>query len=132
MPAARRHRLAGFNPRPREGATTFIGKIVCYWQGFNPRPREGATKSLFPSQSNQKVSIHAPVKGRPYNPLLKKEKVCFNPRPREGATSFRKYNLIRFCVSIHAPVEGRLDHLYKLLHIDFVSIHAPVKGRLVI
>ena len=54
------------------------------------------------------VSIHAPVKGRPYgNGLF----------PFAGA------------VSIHAPVKGRPCSALTIAHKIAVSIHAPVKGR---
>ncbi len=96
---------------------------------FNPRPREGATSVLCHVVPPDKVSIHAPAKGRPANDLIievsyqvsihapaKGRLECqrlpcrmgrFNPRPREGATGLRGswFHLIK--VSIHAPAKGR-------------------------
>ena len=54
------------------------------------------------------VSIHAPVKGRPF--LFEAD-----------ADSIK--------VSIHAPVKGRPFPALVGLDIIAVSIHAPVKGR---
>jgi len=36
----------GFNPRPREGATSGHGRRWGRRRGFNPRPREGATSLM--------------------------------------------------------------------------------------
>ena len=75
--------------------------------GFNPRPREGATTALGNHMFTELVSIHAPVKGRLYLWFFFFLFLCFNPRPREGATVLRWTWVIFECVSIHAPVKGR-------------------------
>ena len=54
----------GFNPRPREGATTDTMPILNEYTSFNPRPREGATDTTPYFDAFNDVSIHAPVKGR--------------------------------------------------------------------
>ena len=85
-------RARGFNPRPREGAThssTFSSPIS---DCFNPRPREGATLLRMVAITCMGVSIHAPVKGRPYSDALPRSVSSFNPRPREGATRLRAKN----------------------------------------
>ena len=56
-----------------------------------------------------RVSIHAPVKGRP-EPLA--------------------MPLWDMAVSIHAPVKGRPVYIDGNPEAGIVSIHAPVKGRL--
>ena len=53
---------------------------------FNPRPREGATTKKPNQRRLSRVSIHAPVKGRPICPVFSMARDGFNPRPREGAT----------------------------------------------
>ena len=55
---------AGFNPRPREGATKPTREYMGLEDCFNPRPREGATIHSGHGSKEGTVSIHAPVKGR--------------------------------------------------------------------
>ena len=55
-----------------------------------------------------RVSIHAPVKGRPQRGMRARRVTSFNPRPREGATMLTKTCGCAEEVSIHAPVKGRL------------------------
>ena len=143
--------LGSFNPRPREGATDppFRPLPGSMFQstpprrgdlshrtrpqasrGFNPRPREGATRRSRALPTAEKVSIHAPAKGR-RSPLwwrvtsLRFQSTpprrgdyaasgagggCgrgFNPRPREGATEPARFAPFRAAVSIHAPAKGR-------------------------
>ena len=64
--------LTGFNPRPREGATTIEGMHHVGLASFNPRPREGATHAAGTVHVGFDVSIHAPVKGRQHHQLEKK------------------------------------------------------------
>ena len=59
-------RDTGFNPRPREGATTDQNATAFAGSGFNPRPREGATLASVTLSQWALVSIHAPVRGRQY------------------------------------------------------------------
>ena len=75
-----------FNPRPREGATTYSGTACARMASFNPRPREGATIDELIEDCDTLVSIHAPVKGRPKVQGRRGAGARFNPRPREGAT----------------------------------------------
>ena len=74
------------------------------------------------------VSIHAPVRERPYAVYLPIVAGSFNSRSREGATSVRNIALRGMLVSIHAPVRER--HIMTV-HDDGgkVSIHAPVRER---
>ena len=55
--------------------------------GFDPRPREGATAQRLQPAALLGVSIHAPVKGRPISSSPKLNASRFDPRPREGATA---------------------------------------------
>ena len=96
-----------FNPRPLAGATRF----GCLRHGkdfdFNPRPLAGATlpvpgmhsKHLFqstppcggdfmtlPHTAPTKISIHAPLRGRPRTKRILASRPDFNPRPLAGAT----------------------------------------------
>ena len=75
------------------------------------------------------VSIHAPVKGRPFQLGQQDSYRRFNPRPREGATYRQRRTAELALVSIHAPVKGRLRLTKPTGNAVAVSIHAPVKGR---
>ncbi len=118
-----------FNPRAREGATrsTWTGKRSD--QCFNPRAREGATPVIQLVPAPFSVSIHAPVKARPwddkaagiikgFNPRARKgatrhvfrkviDAISFNPRARKGATWLDLVVFWQYAVSIHAPVKAR-------------------------
>ncbi len=108
-PDARRIRGIGAfqSTPPRRGdKTVFVPFTVTV--GFNPRPREGATNRAGRAADGERVSIHAPAKGRlgtlylylqrhrfQSTPPRRGDKLeaaqwCdrngFNPRPREGAT----------------------------------------------
>ena len=65
----RSHNLLGvgrcFNSRPCEGATLTTLLQKGQNTGFNSRPCEGATTEPITELALQRVSIHAPVKGRP-------------------------------------------------------------------
>ena len=54
--------------------------------GFNPRAREGATRLPEHFGTQDKVSIHAPVRARRDPKLCALLILGFNPRAREGAT----------------------------------------------
>ena len=58
--------LVRFNSRTREGATTLHTRQPGL-PGFNSRTREGATSGSSLFSTTAIVSIHAPVKVRPYN-----------------------------------------------------------------
>ena len=96
-----------FNPRPREGATP-DGEA---WEAIIAvsihAPVKGRPFLAWGGKVKQIVSIHAPVKGRLRKLVKQAVREGFNPRPREGATSA----MLRFSkiygVSIHAPVKGR-------------------------
>ena len=57
--------IASFDPRPREGATSMTVTTLPCRCGFDPRPREGATAAGGVRGLPVRVSIRAPVKGRP-------------------------------------------------------------------
>ncbi len=52
-----------FNPRSREGSDTVTKTITRTPTSFNPRSREGSDCCERRSDSDRRVSIHAPVKG---------------------------------------------------------------------
>ncbi len=99
-------------------------------RGFDPRPREGATRLGGAAREVHKVSIRAPVKGRPkFSAANVTASTSFDPRPREGATCGHVLLLLLHVVSIHAPVKGRPCKRLSDMVGSWVSIHAPVKGR---
>ena len=72
---------------PRRGDFATAGGSYCP-AGFNPRPREGATRARARCRGGCLVSIHAPAKGRHSHGKHTVGSPGFNPRPREGATGF--------------------------------------------
>ena len=75
-----------FNPRTREGATSYVALAWMTSSSFNPRTREGAT--IIPRENLP-------------------EALSFNPRTREGATEPYETEDGFLVVSIHAPVRVR-------------------------
>ena len=55
-----------FNPRPHTGATRQDGFWRCCRRDFNPRPHTGATAPYVPYYNGNKISIHAPIRGRQF------------------------------------------------------------------
>ena len=78
-----------------------------------------------------RISIHAPLRGRPRLWLPCARCFYFNPRPLAGATGREPATMKLALISIHAPLRGRPasgggfgDNGEK------ISIHAPLRGRL--
>ncbi len=142
---------SGFNPRPREGATSHTMSRVNLAGGFNPRPREGATaegdlhaklNELFQSTPPRRgdlprrpgavrglVSIHAPAKGRRLALHSGRDLGGFNPRPREGATFPGGLERPQPRCFNPRPREGATHRGAHPPRPAWVSIHAPAKGR---
>jgi len=80
--------LAGcFNPRPREGATSYRAVAMSVVARFQSTPpRRGDSRAAVAVMLSERVSIHAPAKGRRRTPPCTAGSGSFNPRPREGAT----------------------------------------------
>ena len=76
------------------------------------------------------VSIHAPVKVRPFRGVHASVQHGFNSRTCEGATVENLCLDDALEVSIHAPVKVRQVMLFYPHALQQVSIHAPVKVRL--
>ena len=55
--------LGHFNPRPREGSDILKNLELIFLLDFNPRPREGSDDKAVETESENSISIHAPVKG---------------------------------------------------------------------
>ena len=77
------------------------------------------------------ISIHAPLRGRRWEPETDSLYFYFNPRPLAGATPSAPGILTEiFGISIHAPLRGRRLTRYPAIKIAPISIHAPLRGRL--
>ena len=74
---------------------------------FNPRPLAGATGPDAAKAPPDRISIHAPLRGRLQHPGRTAAPTHFNPRPLAGATSYRDRNCGYVRISIHAPLRGR-------------------------
>ncbi len=90
----------GDGPRPRPRPRP---------RSFNPRPREGATALNDPFDPSERVSIHAPAKGRPAAEICTLATKWFQSTP---------------------PRRGDLVIVDEASGVEDVSIHAPAKGRL--
>ena len=120
---------------------------------FQSTPPCGGDDVVQYNGQDYKISIHAPLRGRPnWNMSLSQSIRNFNPRPLAGATcreASHAFSLptfqstppcggdwvcervfMRFHISIHAPLRGRQDQLAYLVTICRISIHAPLRGRL--
>ena len=109
---------------------------------FNPRPLAGATGWLWLLDHFCRISIHAPLRGRPVGVLAKLSCILFqstppcggdmlnpiwmmmvryfNPRPLAGATVTVMESLKALLISIHAPLRGRRCFMHSCTHsIDF-------------
>ena len=80
------NREGHLNPRPHAGATLLFHVRCLISCDFNPRPHAGATPGRFRSSYCGMISIHAPMRGRPFLYV------------------FRNFHPV---ISIHAPMRGR-------------------------
>ena len=76
-------------------------------QNFNPRPLAGATSYRSTISPKRRISIHAPLRGRPGRLSPSQSLAHFNPRPLAGATHIRRIIREEDAISIHAPLRGR-------------------------
>ena len=121
---------ADFNPRSLAGATGKTKVLIVSITHFNPRSLAGATGLYLRSKRHEKISIHAPLRERPYPfcftcfpltisihaPLRERQNcitrlVCtllyFNPRSLTGATAYCRMVIAARDISIHAPLRER-------------------------
>ena len=75
---------------------------------FNPRPHAGATPAKKEGEDHGKISIHAPMRGRPL---------------ASGSSGLPGW------ISIHAPMRGRRKAEGYKSRPGSISIHAPMRGR---
>ena len=76
-----------FQSTPPYGGDLRTARTHEPWPDFNPRPHTGATRDRQGLDGGRKISIHAPIRGRP-------------------ATSAA--SALAHLISIHAPIRGRL------------------------
>ncbi len=96
-----------FNPRPLAGATCIFWTSQAGLLDFNPRPLAGATNAVRVCPGNARISIHAPLRGRPPCRSFSTIGSNFNPRPLAGATASKGALIPVSNISIHAPLRGR-------------------------
>ena len=121
--------FAGFNPRPREGATGHIHDRFVHLLVSIHAPVKGRRRLSRGPPHAAPVSIHAPVKGRRFPCTGFLSVVCFNPRPREGATQPLHPAISARASFNPRPREGANSGPFVVFPLGMVSIHAPVKGR---
>ena len=117
---------------------------------FNPRPLAGATAGRDRQRVSQKISIHAPLRGRRFLPLYRGSSIYFNPRPLAGATSnpgvdivINEFQSTPPCGGDESgspgcrspenfnprPLAGATKIISAKKIAEFISIHAPLRGR---
>ena len=97
-----------FNPRPLAGATKSTICQVEYHE-FQSTPPCGGDSTCISCRKLFKISIHAPLRGRPDWTGRISGAQNFNPRPLAGATNLHMDNKQERFISIHAPLRGRLS-----------------------
>ena len=97
-----------FNPRPLAGATLAPLIMMFPVAYFNPRPLAGATVGDVPPFPGFVISIHAPLRGRPYHLTGILGCWIFQSTPPCGGDLF--------CPGVGFAITG-------------ISIHAPLRGR---
>ena len=122
-----KYRPADFNPRPLAGATARKGvpEIIRLFQSTPPCGGDQAERSTF---NEDKISIHAPLRGRPFfspSSILPSD---FNPRPLAGATSLSMVWLPFTLISIHAPLRGRRGEMRNNNYTDEFQSTPPCGG----
>ena len=98
-------------------------------QNFNPRPHAGATDDQDVFQVYFFISIHAPMRGRPWSITYTGLQVIFQSTPPCGGDLvciIDDRNFTDFNPRPHAGATIRHDHFR---HHGHISIHAPMRGR---
>ena len=140
-----------FQSTPPCGGDTPCIIYTGYFYDFNPRPLAGATHHNVVRPFLDYISIHAPLRGRPWTTPTRTIRdgfqstppcggdharftytlpnAYFNPRPLAGAT-------LNSCKSRRGrgdfnprPLAGATGGLQLQLSIKAISIHAPLRGR---
>ncbi len=123
--------------------------VLDFFDDFNPRPLAGATKHPFMRPAYLKISIHAPLRGRPrisrflissmisiHAPLRGRLSYpqsvetasYFNPRPLAGAT-LKEKDKIEAAIFQSTPPCGGDVAFFDRQQVAIISIHAPLRGR---
>ena len=145
-------KFSNFNPRPLAGATGTHFLDGLGFRHFNPRPLAGATRQPVCFHGCQRISIHAPLRGRLnttpavlmgwtisiHAPLrgrhgtARSEPISsnFNPRPLAGATPIVRMVGGEVRISIHAPLRGRPDAIDKISRVERFQSTPPCGGDL--
>ena len=140
-----------FNPRSLAGATLIPFILLFPILHFNPRSLAGATRGCHDVIKACAISIHAPLRERPWITVLASAPLNFNPRSLTGATKGLFLVSADAKISIHAPLRERrsISQLrqelqtafqstlpygsdYKIVDKKYVidiSIHAPLRER---
>ena len=123
-------RTPDFNPRPLAGATSTRLKNTTFRPYFNPRPLAGATRLSSEIQNCRRISIHAPLRGRPGNFNNPCGFDSFQSTPPCGGDRHPSFSDgFQVLISIHAPLRGRPCGGKLEVTEGRISIHAPLRGR---
>ena len=124
------HSLLFQSTRPVWGATSIISASSTFASFQSTRPVWGATRVAGCSDSDKKVSIHAPHAGRDVCSInFRRCPIGFNPRAPCGARQWR--SLLTYSHSSFNPRApcGARRQSRRTIQGRQVSIHAPHAGR---
>ena len=109
---------AGFQSTPPCGGDGRQGRLPGEGVNFNPRPLAGATIGDVDLMAEVRISIHAPLRGRPCIMSLTTTFLSFQSTPPCGG-DVRRHVVVGLVVaiSIHAPLRGRRP-------MDTIGAHA--------
>ena len=143
--------MGKFQSTPPRGGD--LSSVSSKWpmKDFNPRPLAGATPFAVLLPSFVRISIHAPSRGRRYEPGCHLWPQYFNPRPLAGATTTIVFpwmmpwnfnprplagataHMVLWSVKVRhfnpRPLAGATIFLRLYLTRGTISIHAPSRGR---
>jgi len=115
-------------PRRGDGPPKTTDLPTC---GFNPRPREGATTVSPPRFARSAVSIHAPAKGRPAQAASADRTIVVSihapAKGRPDGLAYHCFDRVEFQST--PPRRGDHRRFGERVRGPAVSIHAPAKGR---
>ena len=103
--------------------------LTLFIENFNPRSREGSDFNGFNDVNNNKISIHAPVKGATVTMIITSSSTNISIHaPVKGATLLTTANQSTNLNFNPRSREGSDQSSKKVKGLESISIHAPVKG----
>ena len=124
-----RQSIINFNPRSLAGATTYRQTHQDTSKHFNPRSLAGATHIDAVGSCDGKISIHAPLRERPW---CDRQKGClrtFQSTLPCGSDVFFLFFVLQCNDFNPRSLAGATERFAWLIHPGTISIHAPLRER---